>query len=162
MLVIGAFDKVLAEPPFAVLGVASDNDSTFMRHERLRLRQGTWAGADTFACLKKERPGLVEQKNDALVRRLVRYGRLSGAVATQALAELDASSRLYINFFQPSLKLKSKTRDGARVHKVSFTPATPCDRLLAHRSVGQAIWRRSSRASTPCGCCRRSGWRSRR
>ena len=61
------------------------------------------------------------------MRLLVGYGRLSGAAATKALAQLYASSRLYINFFQPSFKLKSKTRDGARVHKVYFTPATPCD-----------------------------------
>ncbi|QIN67932.1 hypothetical protein SBC1_79790 (plasmid) [Caballeronia sp. SBC1] len=30
-------------------------------------------------------------------------------------------------------------RDGARVHKVYFAPATPCDRLLAHDSVEPAI-----------------------
>jgi hypothetical protein len=65
------------------------------------------------------------------VRRLVGYGRLSGPVATQALAQLYASSRLYINFFQPSFKLKSKTRDDALVHKVYHAPATPCERLLA-------------------------------
>ena len=64
---------------------------------------------------------------------------MSGSDATKALAQLYASSRLYINFFQPSFKLKSKTRDGARVHKVYFTPATPCDRLLAHSSVEPAI-----------------------
>ena len=69
------------------------------------------------------------------MRRLVGYGRLSGAEATKALAMLYASSRLYVNFFQPSFKLKSKTREGARVHKVYFKPATPCDRLLAHSSV---------------------------
>ena len=88
---------------------------------------------------KKNDQAWVEQKNGAVVRRLVGYGRLSGAAATKALALLYASSRLYINFFQPSFKLKSKTRDGARVHKVYFTPATPCNRLLAHSSVGPGI-----------------------
>jgi hypothetical protein len=73
------------------------------------------------------------------VRRLVGYGRLSGSVATQALARLYESSRLYINFFQPSFKLKSKTRDGARVQKVYLAPATPCERLLAHSGVDSAI-----------------------
>ena len=73
------------------------------------------------------------------MRRLVGYGRLSGVGATKALATLYASSRLYVNFFQPSFKLKSKTRDGARVHKIYFTPATPCDRLLAHASIEPAI-----------------------
>jgi hypothetical protein len=81
----------------------------------------------------------VEQKNGSVVRRLVGYGRLSGTDARNALAQLYASSRLYINFFQLSFKLKSKTRDGARVHKVYFAPATPCDRLLAHDSVEPAI-----------------------
>ena len=73
------------------------------------------------------------------MRRLVGYGRLSGVEATKALATLYASSRLYVNFFQPSFKLKSKTRDGARVHKIYFKPATPCDRLLAHASIEPAI-----------------------
>lgn len=81
----------------------------------------------------------MEQKNGAVVRRLVGYGRLSGTNAKNARAQLYASSRLYINFFQPSFKLKSKTRDGARVHKVYLAPATPCDRLLAHDSVEPAI-----------------------
>jgi hypothetical protein len=80
---------------------------------------------------KKNDQAWVEQKNGAIVRRLVGYGRLSGVEATKALAKLYASSRLYINFFQPSFKLKSKTRDGVYVHKVYFTPATPCDRLQA-------------------------------
>ena len=73
------------------------------------------------------------------MRRLVGHGRLSGIDATNARATLYASSRLYINFFQPSFMLKSKTRDGARVHKGYFTPATPCDRLLAHSSIEPAI-----------------------
>ena len=64
---------------------------------------------------------------------------MSGRVATKALAQLYESSRLYINFFQPSFKLKSKTRDGARVHKVYFAPATPCERLVAHGGVAPAI-----------------------
>lgn len=84
---------------------------------------------------KKNDQAWVAQKNGAIVRRLVGYGRLSGVEATKALAKLYASSRLYINFFQPSFKLKSKTRDGAHVHKVYYTPATPCDRLQAHGSV---------------------------
>ena len=56
-----------------------------------------------------------------------------------ALAQLYESSRLYINFFQPSFKVKSKTRDGARVHKVYLAPATPSERLVAHGGVAPAI-----------------------
>ena len=88
---------------------------------------------------KKNDQAWVEQKNGSIVRRLVGYGRLSGVEATKTLATLYASSRLYVNFFQPSFKLKSKTRDGARVHKIYFKPATPCDRLLAHARIEPAI-----------------------
>ena len=54
------------------------------------------------------------------------------------LAELYAVSRLFINFFQPSFKLKSKTRDGARVHKTYYAPMTPCDRLIGSPHVTDA------------------------
>ena len=73
------------------------------------------------------------------MRRLVGYGLLSGPEATNALAQLYASSRLYINFFQPSFKLKSKTRDGARLKKVYHAPATPCERLVADKRIDPAI-----------------------
>ncbi|MFN9503898.1 MAG: transposase family protein [Rubrivivax sp.] len=139
MLVIEAFDKVAAELPFAMLGVDSDNDSTFMSESVFEYCQARSLMQTRSRAYRKNDQAWVEQKNGAIVRRLVGYGRLSGTVATKALAQLYASSRLYINFFQPSFKLKSKTRDGARVHKVYLTPATPCDRLLAHSSVAPAI-----------------------
>jgi hypothetical protein len=40
-----------------------------------------------------------------------------------------------VNYFQPSFKLRSKTRVGAKVKKLYHKPATPCERLLAHASV---------------------------
>ena len=33
--------------------------------------------------------------------------------------------RLYVNFFQPVMKLRHKTRNGAKVHKVYDTARTP-------------------------------------
>lgn len=81
----------------------------------------------------------MEQKNGAIVQRLVGYGRLSGLTATQALAQLYAASRLYINFFQPSFKLKAKRRDGARVSKTYHPAATPCERLLASPEINDTL-----------------------
>jgi hypothetical protein len=46
--------------------------------------------------------------------------------------------RLYVNYFQPSFKLLSKTRAGAKVKKRYHKPATPCDHVLAHASVSAA------------------------
>ena len=139
MLIVEAFEKVASELPFAMLGVDSDNDSAFMSQSVFDYCKGHNLEQTRSRAYKKNDQAWVEQKNGAVVRRLVGYGRLSGSDATKALATLYASARLYINFFQPSFKLKSKTRDGARVHKVYFTPATPCDRLVAHSSSEPAL-----------------------
>lgn len=138
MLIVGALDQVANVLPFPMLGVDSDNDSAFMSQSVFDYCKAHDLVQTRSRAYKKNDQAWVEQKNGAIVRRLVGYGRLSGVEATKALATLYASSRLYVNFFQPSFKLKSKTRDGARVHKIYFAPATPCDRLLAHASMAPA------------------------
>ena len=139
MLIVGAFEKVAAVLPFAMLGVDSDNDSAVMSESVFDYCKGHGLVQTRSRAYKKNDQAWVEQKNGAILRRLVGYGRLSGVAATKALATLYASSRLYVNFFQPSFKLKSKTRYGAKVHKIYFTLATSCDRLLAHASIEPAI-----------------------
>lgn len=59
----------------------------------------------------------VEQKNGLVVRHLVGYDRFAGEQAYRQLAELYRAVRLYVNFFQPSLKLLGKERDGGRVRR---------------------------------------------
>ena len=59
---------------------------------------------------KKNDQAWIEQKDGSVVRRLVGYGRLEGAAAAEALGALHDVARLYVNFFQPSFKLKSKVR----------------------------------------------------
>jgi hypothetical protein len=49
--------------------------------------------------------------------------------AAKAITRLYGASRLFVNFFQPSFKLASKHREGARVSK-RYPPQTPCERLL--------------------------------
>jgi hypothetical protein len=44
-----------------------------------------------------------------------------------------------VNFFQPSFKLRSKTREGAKVTKTYFKPATPCERLLESNRVSDTV-----------------------
>ena len=74
-----------------------------------------------------------------MVRKLVGYGRLSGLHAAATLGRLYQSARLYVNFFQPSFKLKSKQRDGALVRKHYHPPLTPCQRLLASPAVDEVV-----------------------
>ncbi len=59
----------------------------------------------------------VEEKNGSVVRRLVGYDRYEGTDAWRALTALYAVLRLYVNFFQPSVKLLSKERKEGRTTK---------------------------------------------
>ena len=127
--------------PFELLGIDTHNDSVFV-NETVRdyCRD---AGIVFTRCRpwRKNAQAFVEQKNGAVVRRIVGYRRLEGVEAVAAL------SRLYVNFFQPSFKLKSKRRDGARVSKRYHAPATPGQRLLADLRTPAAVCERVAELS---------------
>jgi len=72
----------------------------------------------------------VEQKNWSVVRRLVGCDRYNSRAALEALNRVYNLTRLYVNFFQPVMKLLYKTRHGAKVYKVYDTAQTPYQRLL--------------------------------
>ena len=66
------------------------------------------------------------------------YDRYEGTAAWHVLADLYAVLRLYINYFQPSLKLLSKQRDGSKVTKKYDKARTPCQRLLYSKHLSEA------------------------
>jgi len=138
-LVVEAITAARHDLPFAMRGVDTDNDSAFMNETVFDYCKTNGLEQTRSRAYKKNDQAWVEQKNGAVVRHLVGYGRLGGLAATRALAELYASSRLYVNFFQPSFKLKSKTREGAHVSKTYYPPATPCYRLLASSGVSEEV-----------------------
>ncbi len=116
--------------PFDLVGFDTDNDSVFI-NETVR-DYCAISGIVFTRCrpYRKNDQAWVEQKNGSVVRRLVGYRRFEGLEATAALADLYATSRLFVNYFQPSFKLAEKHRDGARVHKRYHPPTTPYQRLL--------------------------------
>ena len=122
--------------PFALLGFDTDNDSVFIT-ETVR-DYGAAAGISFTRCrpYRKNDQAWVERKNGSVVRRLVGYRRFEGLEATAALADLYATARLFVNFFQPSFKLAGKRLEGARVHKRYHAPATPYQRLLDDPRTG--------------------------
>src|SRR5690606_12511512 len=110
-LVVQGLAKAANDLPFPMRGIDTDNGSAFMNQTVFDYCVAQDLALTRSPAYKKNDQAWVEPKNGSTVRRLVGYGRLSGVPATQALAELYAVSRLYINFFQPSFKLKSKRRD---------------------------------------------------
>jgi hypothetical protein len=116
--------------PFPMLGVDSDNGSEFINqcfYTYCNQEKITFTRSRAY---KKNDSCHVEQKNGNVVRRLVGYDRYDSKTAYNCLDRLYHLVRLYLNFFQPTMKLLSKTRHGARVHKVYEKAQTPYQRLL--------------------------------
>jgi hypothetical protein len=125
--------------PFDLLGFDTDNDSVFMNETVRDYCQAAGIAFTRCRPYRKNDQAFVEQKNGAVVRRIVGYRRLEGWAAAAALARLYATVRLFVNFFQPSFKLAGKEREGARVRTRYHPPATPCERLLADPRTPEAV-----------------------
>ena len=138
-LVVEGLDAIFQHIPFPVLGIDSDNDSAFINDTLLTFCQKHNVEVTRSRAYHKNDQAWIEQKNGAVIRRMVGHERFSGIVAGQALAHLYQAARLYVNYFQPSFKLRKKMRNGAKVKRTYDPPATPCDRLLRHPAVDDQI-----------------------
>ncbi len=141
-LVVEAMARAQSLFPWLMLGADFDNDSAFMNDVVVPWCRSQKIEVTRSRAYKKNDQAFVEQKNGAVVRRLVGYGRFEGAETAQVIARLYAAARQHVNFFQPSFKLKDKRRDGAQVVKRYHVPATPYARALAHPKVGKAVKQR--------------------
>ncbi len=134
-LVAAALEQLRRTMPFPLRGFDTDNGGEFMNET-----VAAYCHAQGIPCTRsrpyhKNDQAWVEQKNRSVVRRLVGYRRLEGLAAAAALTRLYAASRLFVNFFQPSFKLASKTRLGAKVRKTYHAPETPYAKLLACAAI---------------------------
>ena len=121
--------------PFILLGLDTDNGSEFINYELLRFCKEHKITFTRSRAYRKNDQAHVEEKNGSIIRRLIGYDRYEGLDAQQALIELYAILRLYVNFFQPSLKLASKERHGSKVVKKYEKAQTPYQRLLNSSSL---------------------------
>jgi len=115
---------------FPLLGLDSDNGSEFINQYLYHYCQREGITFTHSRPHRKNDSCHVEQKNWSVVRRLVGYDRSSSRAALKELNQLYRLLRLSVNFFQPSMKLKEKSRDGAKVHKVYHSARTPYRRIL--------------------------------
>jgi hypothetical protein len=141
-LVVEAIKRAQSLFPWLLRGADFDNDRAFMNEVVVGWCRTRKIEVTRSRAYKKNDQAFVEQKNGAVVRRLVGYGRFDGAETARIMARLYAAARLYVNFFQPSFKLKEKRREGAKVIKRYHAPATPYERALAHPCLSKAIKRR--------------------
>jgi hypothetical protein len=137
-LIVEVLTHVRSMLPFPLLGIDVDNDSVFLNDDVIGWCRSNGIEPTRSRAYRKNDQAWVEQKNGAVVRRLVGHDRLQGVTAAAELNRLYASARLFVNFFQPSFKLASKQRDGARFSRRYHAPATPYVRLLATERLAPA------------------------
>jgi len=126
----GAVYHVRKQLPMPMLGLDSDNGSEFINQCFYNYCRDEKIIFTRSRAYKKNDSCHVEQKNGNVVRRLVGYDRYNSRAAYQCLGRIYDCVRLYMNFFQPTMKLLDKTRSGAKVHKVYDTARTPYQRLM--------------------------------
>ena len=136
--VFEALQKVRQNLPFPLLGLDSDNGSEFINDELLRYCKQEQISFTRSRPYRKNDSCFVEQKNYSIVRRAVGYARYDTEAQCQLLNELYSYLRLYTNFFQPTMKLKSKQRVGSQVKKCYDQALTPYQRVLQSPLVSKA------------------------
>ena len=121
--------------PFRIQEIHPDNDSAMIndllwdwcRQVRIRMSRSR--------PYKKNDNAWVEQKNWTHVRKVVGYRRYDNTVELKLLNEIYTVARLYRNFFQPTIKLVSKTRVEGRIKRIYDTPRTPYQRLMESKQI---------------------------
>ncbi len=133
--VFSAIQDMRSRLPFALLGIDSDNGTEFINdllYHYCDYQKITFTRSRPY---HKNDQAHVEQKNWSVVRRLVGYDRLDTQVQVLLLQEIYQDLRLYVNFFQPVLKLIAKQLVDNKLIKRYDTAATPYQRVLASSVV---------------------------
>ena len=121
--------------PFPLLGIDSDNGGEFINNILYRYclaEQITFTRSRPY---RKNDQAHVEQKNWSVVRRLIGYDRFETQDELNLLSAIYEDLRLYVNFFQPVLKLIGKEQIDSRTVKRYDLAATPFRRVLASHDV---------------------------
>jgi hypothetical protein len=90
MLVVQAIERAQSLFPWLIRGLDFDNDSAFMNDVVVPWCRAHGIEVTRSRAYKKNDQAFVEQKNGAVVRRLVGYGRFEGIEAARELSFGDA------------------------------------------------------------------------
>jgi len=135
-----SIERIKKRLPFQMKGIHGDTGSEFINWHLVG-----WC-KDNDVELSRSRPNHkndnahIEQKNYSGVRKFLGYARIEQPKTIALMNELYAGPlRLYINFFQPSMKLVKKMRIGSRYKRVYDTALTPYQRVLKDERISQTV-----------------------
>jgi len=142
--VFQAIQEVRPRLPFPLQGLDSDKGTEFINALRYRYCQTEQITFTRSRPYRKNDQAHVEQKNWSGVRHTVGYDRLETADELALLKAIYADLRLFINFFQPMLKLVGKVQVDGKTRKQYDQAITPYRRLLASDQVSLEVKARLS------------------
>jgi hypothetical protein len=129
--IVEALSRIEAKLPFPLRGIDSDNGSEFINYHLFQFCSERSAAIQftRSRAYKKDDNAHVEQKNWTHVRKLLGWERYDTLEALQAINRLYRDLRVFQNLFQPSMKLRTKIRQGSKLLRRYDSPLTPLDRL---------------------------------
>jgi len=133
--VFEAMKAIRQRLPFVLWAIHSDNGGEFINHALYDYCQTERLEFTRSRPYEKNDNCHVEQKNYTVVRRAVGYFRYETREQLLLLNQLYRVLRPYTNFFQPTVKLLSKTRRGSTVSKRYDPARTPYQRLLGWKEL---------------------------
>lgn len=129
--VFAAIKKFRSQLPFVLRGIDSDNGSEFINGQLWQYCRDEKIEFTRSRPYMKKDNAHIEQKNRPLVRKILGYDRFDTEYQLILINDLyDHELRLYLNFFQPAMKLKDKVRVGAKIKRKHDIPRTPYQRAL--------------------------------
>jgi len=121
--------------PFLLLGIDSDNGGEFINELLYHYCLDEKITFTRSRPYQKNDQAHVEQKNWSVVRRTVGYDRWETEQELALLESIYDDLRLYINFFQPSVKLIAKERIGNQTVKRYDPAKTPYQRVIERKDI---------------------------
>jgi hypothetical protein len=136
--VFEAIKHVMAQFPFPILGIDSDNGSEFINAHLLAFCVKNKITFTRSRSGNKNDGAHVEQKNWTHVRELVGYLRFDTEAELTVLNRIWELDRIYTNYLLAQQKLLSKQRHGAKVTKKYDRAMTPFGRTSARADITPA------------------------
>lgn len=134
---VAAIEAIRPTLPFPLLGIDSDNGSEFINGNLMRYCERNGITFTRSRPYKKNDQAHIEQKNWDVVRKMIGYGRFDTPKQLDMIKRIESLLALHQNYFQPSQKLISKTRIGAKVTKKYDTAQTPAQRLIERDDISK-------------------------
>ena len=127
---IQAIEEHRKSLPFPLLGTDSDNGSEFVNVALLRYCKKEKIDFTGSRPYRKNDQAHTAQKNWSVVRQTVGYSRMEMDGELVMLRSIYTDLRLYVNYFQPVLKLVGKKQVDERTKRIYDEAKTPYRRVF--------------------------------